>query len=76
MSGDGNPLPVKEATLLLSLPERGIEPLARKAVLGADGYWYVGDVPLAHPGRCHLRIERLTAFQKITLEDEVDLPSR
>jgi hypothetical protein len=29
MSGDGNLLPVKEAMLTLSLPERGIGPLAR-----------------------------------------------
>ena len=34
MSGDGNLLRVKEATLILSLPERGIEPLERKATLG------------------------------------------
>jgi copper transport protein len=31
MSGDGNLLRVKEATLFLSLPERGIAPLERKA---------------------------------------------
>jgi copper transport protein len=75
MSGDGNLLPVKEATLTLSLPERGIEPLQRKAALGADGYWHVADVPFPHPGRWHLRIDALTAFQKITLEDEFDLPA-
>ena len=46
MNGDGSPLPAKEATLTLSLPERGIEPFERKAVLGADGYWSVRDVPL------------------------------
>ena len=38
MNGEGSPLPAKEATLTLSLPERGIEPFERKAVLGADGY--------------------------------------
>jgi hypothetical protein len=37
MSGDGNLLGVKDATLVLSLPERGIEALQRKATLGADG---------------------------------------
>jgi copper transport protein len=74
MSGDGNLLRVKEATLTLSLPERGIEPLSRKATLGADRYWHVDDVPIPHPGRWHVRIEALTDFRKITLEDEFDVP--
>jgi hypothetical protein len=57
MSSDGNLLRVKEATLTLSLPERGIEPLPRKATLGADGYWLVprgpdtASRPLARTGR-------------------------
>ena len=76
MSGDGNLLPAKEATLTLSLPERGIEPLERKATLGADGYWHVRDVPIPFPGRWHLRIDALTDFQKITLEDEFEVPAR
>jgi len=75
MSGDGNLLRVKEATLVLSLPERGIEPLERKATLGADGYWHVGDVPIAQPGRWHVRIDALTDFQKITLEDDFEVPA-
>jgi copper transport protein len=76
MSGDGNPLRVKEATLVLSLPERGIAPLERKATLGADGYWHVGDVPIPYPGHWHLRIDAVTAFRKITLEDEFEVPAR
>ena len=76
MSGDGNLLRVKEATLTLSLPERGIEPLSRKATLGADGYWSVPDVPIPFAGRWHVRIEALTDFRKITLEDEFDVPAR
>ena len=75
MSGDGNLLRVKEATLVLSLPERGIEPLERKATLGADGYWHVGDVPIPQPGRWHVRIDALTDFQKITLEDDFEVPA-
>jgi len=39
MSGEGILLPVKEATLVLSLPGRGIEPQESKAALGVDGYW-------------------------------------
>ena len=76
MSGDGNLLQVKEATLVLSLPERGIEPLQRKASLGADGYWSVRDVPIPYPGRWHVRVEAVTAFRKITLEDDFDVPER
>ena len=60
MSGDGNLLRMKEATMVLSL--------------GADGYWHVGDVPIAVAGRWHLRIDALTVFEKITLEDEFDVP--
>jgi copper transport protein len=77
MTADGSPLQVKEATLVLSLPERGIEPLERKATLGADGYWHLRDVPLPYPGRWHLQIDALvTDFRKITLEDEFDVPAR
>jgi copper transport protein len=77
MTGDAGPLPAKEATLTLTLPERGIEPLERKAALGADGYWYVSDVPVPYPGHWHMRIEALvTDFQKVTLEDDFDVPAR
>ena len=34
MNGDGSPLIAKEATLVLSLPERGIEPMERAATFG------------------------------------------
>jgi len=74
MSGDGNLLRVRKTTLYLSLPERGLEPLERKAILGADGYWHVPDVPIPYPGRWHVRIDALTDFQKITLEDDFDVP--
>ena len=76
MSGEGNLLPVKEATLVLTLPGRGIEPLARKATLGADRYWHVEDVALPFAGRWHIRIEARTAFQNITLEDDFDVPAK
>jgi len=76
MSGDGNPLQVKQATLVLSLPGHGIEPLERKATLGADGYWHVDDVPITVAGRWHLRIDAVTIFRTITLEDEFDVPAR
>lgn len=75
MTGDAAPLTAKEATLTLSLPERGIEPMERRATLGADGYWHVRGVALPVAGRWRMQIDALvTDFQKITLVD--DLPLR
>ena len=77
MNGDATPLHAKEATLTLSLPERGIEPLEHQATLGADGYWHVREVPIPYPGRWHMRIDALVNdFKKVTLEDEFDVAAR
>jgi copper transport protein len=76
MSGDGSLLRVRQATLYLSLPDRGLEPLERKAKLGADGYWHVPDVPIPYPGHWHMRVDALTDAQKITLEDDFDVVAR
>jgi copper transport protein len=74
MNGDGSLLRAKEATLTLSLPERGIAEIERQGTLGPDGFWHVGKVPLSVPGRWHMRIDALvTDFEKITLEDDVDV---
>jgi len=74
MNGDGTLLKAKEATLTLSLPERGIAEIERQGTLGPDGFWHVGKVPLALPGRWHMRIDALvTDFEKITLEDDLDV---
>jgi copper transport protein len=74
MTGDAALLPAKEATLILSLPERGIEPMERRATLGPDGYWHVRGVALPLAGRWHMQIDALvTDFQKIMLEDELEV---
>jgi copper transport protein len=74
MTGEATPLQAKEATLTLSLPERGIEPMERDAELGPDGYWHVRRVELPFAGRWHVRIDALvTDFEKITLEDELEV---
>lgn len=74
MTGDAALLPAKEATLAVSQPERAIEPIERRAVLGADGYWHVRGVPLPVSGRWHMRIEALVSdFEKVTLEDQFDV---
>jgi copper transport protein len=74
MTGDAALLPAKEATLILSLPERGIEPMERRAALGPDGYWHVRDVVLPLPGRWRMQIDALvTDFQKVSLQDELQI---
>jgi len=74
MTGEATPLTAKEVTLTLSLPERGIEPMERGASLEPDGYWHVRKVELPFTGRWHVRIDALvTDFEKITLEDELEL---
>ncbi len=74
MNGDGTLLKVKQATLTLSLPERGIAEIERQGTLGPDGFWHVAKVPLAVPGRWHMQIDALvTDFEKITLEDDFDV---
>src|SRR5262249_37945370 len=77
MNGDGTLLQAKEATLTLSLPERDIAEIERQGTLGPDGFWHVKQVPLAAPGRWHMRIDALvTDFEKITLEDDLDIATR
>lgn len=77
MTGDGTLLQAKEATLTLSLPDRGIAGLERTGILGGDHFWHVDKVPLPVAGRWHVRIDALvTDFQKITLEDDMDIATR
>ncbi|MGE9010557.1 copper resistance protein CopC [Leptospira interrogans] len=74
MTGDFGALSAKEATLTLSLPERGIEPFEREAMRGPDGSWHVRGVPLPLAGRWHMRIDALvTDFEKVTLEGDFDV---
>jgi copper transport protein len=74
MDGSFGPLAAKEVTLALSLPERGVEALERKAMPGPDGNWYVRNVALPVPGRWHVRVDALiTDFQKVTLEEDFEL---
>jgi copper transport protein len=77
MAGDATPLQAKEVSLFLSLPEKGIEPLERKAARGADGIWTIRDVPIPFPGLWRIRVDALvTDFEKVTLEEELDVPAR
>jgi len=74
MTADAAVLPARETTLILSLPERGIEPIERRAAPGGDGTWHVRGVTLPVAGRWQMQIDALVSdFQKITLQDEVQV---
>ncbi|MGA7996342.1 MAG: hypothetical protein WCA28_15745 [Bradyrhizobium sp.] len=49
--------------------------MQRKGTVGADGFWHVGRVPIPQAGRWHVRVEAVTAFQKVTLEDDFEVPA-
>jgi copper transport protein len=77
MAGDATPLQAKEVSLFLSLPEKGIEPMERKAERDADGIWTIRDVPIPFAGLWRVRVDALvTDFEKVTLEEELDVPAR
>jgi copper transport protein len=77
MAGDATPLQAKEVSLFLSLPAKGIEPLERKATRDSDGIWTVTGVPIPFPGLWRIRVDALiTDFEKVTLEEELEVPAR
>jgi copper transport protein len=77
MAGDASPLQAKEVSLFLSLPEKGIEPMERKAERGADGIWTIRDVPIPFAGLWRVRVDALVSdFEMVTLEEELDVPAR
>jgi copper transport protein len=76
MNGDGTLLQAKAATLILSRPEGGADPITRKAALGSDQYWHVENVPVTAAGRWHVRIEAETVFKTIALEEDFNLPGQ
>lgn len=74
MTADAAVLAAKETTLTLSLPERGVEPIERRATSGGDGTWHVRGVMLPVAGRWQMQIDALVSdFQKITLQDELQV---
>jgi copper transport protein len=77
MTGDASPLQAKEVTLILSLPEKGIEPMERQATQASDGNWTVRDMPIPFAGRWRVRVDVLVSdFERVTLEEELDVPAR
>ena len=77
MAGDASAMEAKEVTLVLSQPERGIEPFERKATRGGDGTWSAQDVPLPFAGRWRVRVDALVSdFEEVSLQGEIDVPAR
>jgi len=70
-----HPLAAKELTLVLANTAAGIEPMQRHGVSEGDGFWRIDDLRVPAAGRWQLRVEILISdFDKLVLDEEVDLP--
>jgi copper transport protein len=75
LDGDFKVLPVKEVTMTLASPAAGIEPVRRAATRDADGHWHLEGLRVPVAGQWIVRVDLLIDdFDKIVLEDQVDLP--
>jgi copper transport protein len=75
LDGELRPLAAKEVTLAFSNLAAGIEPIRRAAISEGDSLWRIDDLRIPIPGRWRLRVEILISdFDKVVLEDDVDLP--
>ena len=69
------PLTVKEVTLILANPTAGIEPVRRNAIAEAPFTWRVEGLRIPVAGPWVVRVDLLISdFEKIVLEDKVELP--
>ena len=77
MSGEGHPGRCEGSNVGVESARAGHGAAGAEGELGADGYWHVDDVQLASAGCWHMRIDALvTDFEKITLEDDLDIATR
>ena len=75
LDGQFGPLVAKEVTLLLVKPSAGIEPLRMSAAHVEGTTWRVDNVSIPLSGRWTVGVEVLVSdFEKVTIEDDVDLP--
>jgi copper transport protein len=75
LDSEFNALAVKEVTVTLANPAAGIEPIRRAAVRSRDGHWRVEGLRIPVAGQWTVRVDLLIDdFEKIVLEDQVDLP--
>lgn len=70
-----NPLKVKEVTVTIANPAAGIEPVRRAATPTGEGHWRVEGLHIPLAGQWIVRVDLLIDdFEKIVLEEQVDLP--
>ena len=75
MDGDFNALKVKEVTVTFANPSAGIEPVRRAAVHAHGALWQVEGMRIPVAGQWIVRVDLLIDdFEKLVLEDQVDLP--
>ncbi len=72
---DFNALTVKEVTVTFANPSAGIEPVRRAAVHSHGALWQVEGMRIPVAGQWIVRVDLLIDdFEKLVLEDQVDLP--
>ncbi|WP_158625901.1 copper resistance CopC/CopD family protein [Arsenicitalea aurantiaca] len=75
MDGDFAAVSPQSVEILVSAPERGIEPTRVPTSLGEDGYWRAEGVTLPLAGAWQIDLEiRLSRFQMVRLGDSFTLP--
>ena len=75
LNAEFGPLEAKEVTLILRKPDAGVEPLRYPAAHVEATIWRADGVRLPLSGRWRVQIDILVSdFEKISIEDDVDLP--
>ncbi|TIL29763.1 copper resistance CopC/CopD family protein [Mesorhizobium sp.] len=74
MTGDFGPLDAEQVTLVLSIPDAGIEPIKRAAKKPGDGTWRVDGLVVPVPGRWTARLDILVSdFEMVKIEAPIDI---
>ncbi|MDX0537438.1 copper resistance protein CopC [Sinorhizobium medicae] len=74
LTGEFQRLDAKEVTLVLSMPDSGVEPFRRQAVRLNEGTWRIDDMTIPLPGTWRVRVEILISdFEKVSLEEQINI---
>jgi copper transport protein len=77
MRGDFGGLDAREVRLTLDNKSADIEAISRPATKGSDNIWRIPQLPIPTGGRWKMQVEILISdFEKVTLEDQVDIRNR
>ena len=77
MRGDFGGLDAREVRLTLDNKSADIEAISRPATKGSDNIWRIPQLPIPIGGRWNIHVEILiNDFEKVTLEDQVDIRNR